>query len=224
MKSDFAEAAEKSTFFSSLSKWTFYFLYFALFNIALATSFDIFDKDFHDCELLSIFEFDEYYKYINEKQDLILRILIMYKEHQDILDEDLCKMELSKKIISKILVIYKCFNYIDFSGEKNIRKKINLIINDTSEVEEILYYAIKLKRVLNFIDDEEYQNFDKNIQSALNNVYLPSHIVVKGDALLEWGYDKANVKGILNEVLYKIIKGDLKNNYTDIKNYVINNF
>jgi len=175
-------------------------------------------------KLLSIFEFDEYYKYINEKQDLILRILIMYKEHQDILDEDLCKMELNKKIISKILVIYKCFNYIDFSGEKNIRKKINLIINDTSEVEEILYYAIKLKRVLNFIDDEEYQNFDKNIQSALNNVYLPSHIVVKGDALLEWGYDKANVKGILNEVLYKIIKGDLKNNYTDIKNYVINNF
>ncbi len=178
----------------------------------------------HFSNLLNIYKFNDFYNYLEKEVDFDLKILLMYYHHQDLIMDDLLSLEIKKSSIEFYKDIYKCIKYIDFSNEVNIRKKIVLILKKSKSINDVLKRSIEVQYLIGNIDKNLFDVYNYNLNIALNKPYLTSHVNIKGDELLKMGFSKSEIVGILNEILYKIIKEELENDRKIINDYVLNNF
>lgn len=172
-------------------------------------------------EFINIFKYDDYFDYLEE--GLFNNILVMYFNHQDILETDLELLQIKKEEVKKIKEIYLCIKEIDFTDFSNICKNINKLIK-SEEVEFILNSAISLLYRLNKISDEEYKMFSVNISESLNSPYLIKHLAVNGNDLIEIGIEKKKISLILNEILEYVIEKKIINEKQDIIEYIKDKF
>ncbi len=180
-------------------------------------------KNYQDIlkKFLEVFEFNDYLNYLDI--GLTKNLLIMYYNHQDILEYDLNDLQIKKEEIKKIKTIYSCIKNIDFNNYLNIRKKIMILIKQ-EEVEEILNSAVYLLWNYNEINDRKYEVYLNNIKKALSGPYLIKHLKINGNDLVEIGIHNENISGILREILYMVMENTIKNEKEDIIEYIKSNF
>lgn len=136
---------------------------------------------------------------------------VLYYLNRELLKSESSKLCINKKDVSMCIKIFDIIDNVNFCDEVDIRLKTNLYKKENIKIA----YKIKMLILGNNIDE-------LFISKVFENICYFDDLVVSKKDVINLVNNKKYIKFVLDSVLEKVIKGEVKNSKHSILNYIQN--